>query len=368
MFYSMAEPAPPSFRNRNKGRPRGRGSLSNQSGRFETEIRERIDDGWTDEELPPLRTEVTAEAARRIVTFNDSPFVGFDRSINPYRGCEHGCVYCFARPTHAYLGLSPGLDFESRLMVKPGAAQLLRRELSARGYKVRPIAIGTNTDPYQPIERRYRLMQDILAVLLEFGHPVSLLTKSDLILRDLPVLEEMAEKNLVRAMISITTLDPGLARSMEPRAPTPKKRLEAVAALAEAGIPTGTVHGPMIPGLSDHELESLMAAARTAGATFTAYTLLRLPLEVGPLFTEWLDEAAPQRKSRVLGHLKAINGGKIYDVQRSRGGGPRGAYADMLDLRFKAAERKLGFTPTPAPSIRHFKVPGSNGGQSDLFG
>jgi DNA repair photolyase len=337
------------------------------AGRYEKESRQPEHDGWTDEPPPPLKTSVTEEAAKSIVTFNDSPFVGFDRSINPYRGCEHGCVYCFARPTHAYMGLSPGLDFESRLFVKPGAPELLRRELSAPGYKVRTIAIGTNTDPYQPAERRYGLMREILKVLLEFRHPVSLLTKSDLILRDLDLLEEMNKLDLVRAMVSITTQDRALARTMEPRAPTPAKRFAAVRALSEAGIPTGTVHGPMIPGLTDHELESLMQEAKEAGAGFAAYTLLRLPQEVGPLFEEWLDSAAPNHKQKVLRHIREINGGRLYDVGKSRGGGPRGVYADLIGMRFRKAEKRLGLTGKPVPSTEHFRVPPKAGDQRELF-
>ncbi|MEM9810050.1 MAG: PA0069 family radical SAM protein [Pseudomonadota bacterium] len=352
---------------RGRGRS-GRGALTNAAGRFENEARIDIDDGWTWEAPPTLKTHVTQEAAKKIVTFNDSPFVGFDRSINPYRGCEHGCVYCFARPSHAFMGLSPGLDFESKLFVKPGAAQLLRKELASKSYKVRPIAIGTNTDPYQPIEKRFQVMRGVLEVLSAFGHPVTILTKSDMILRDLDILQSMAERDLVRAMLSITTLDRGLARSMEPRAPTPAKRLDAVRQLAAAGIPTGTVHGPMIPGLSDHELEHLMASSREAGAQFSAYTLLRLPQEVGPLFEEWLEAVAPHRKARVLGHIRDINGGKLYDVKRSRGGGPRGAYADLLAQRFRAAETRLGFAPMPSPTSQHFKRPYQASQQTDLFG
>ncbi|MEM0930618.1 MAG: PA0069 family radical SAM protein [Pseudomonadota bacterium] len=347
----------------------GRGARSNESGRFEAEKRIHVDDGWDrekDGQAP--KTEVALEPAKSIITFNDSPFVGFDRSINPYRGCEHGCVYCFARPTHAYLGMSPGEDFERKLIAKPGAAQLLRKELKSKSYKLRTIAIGTNTDPYQPIEKRFRIMRQILEVLLEFKHPVSILTKSDLILRDLDLLKELAALNLVRAMVSITTLDRRLAHAMEPRAPTPQKRLEAVRRLSEAGIPTGSVHGPMIPGLSDHELESLMAEARSAGACFTAYTLLWLPREVGPLFEEWLDAVAPSSKAKVLGHIRKINGGKLYDIERSRGAGPKGAYADLLSARFHAAEKRLGFGRMPPMSIEHFSPPMEISPQGDLFG
>jgi DNA repair photolyase len=346
---------------------RGRGAGLNMAGRYERESRTFEHDGWSDEAPLPLKTQITEETTKTIVTFNDSPFVGFDRSINPYKGCEHGCVYCFARPTHAYMGLSPGLDFESRLFVKPEAAELLRRELSSPRYQVRTIAIGTNTDPYQPAERRYGLMREILRVLLEFRHPVSLLTKSHLILRDLDILVKMREQDLVRAMISITTKDKALARTMEPRAPTPAKRFAAVKALSEAGIPTGTVHGPMIPGLTDHELESLMEEAKEAGASFAAYTLLRLPQEVGPLFEDWLDSAAPGYKQKVPRHIREINGGRLYDVRRSRGGGPRGVYADLLEARFKKAELRLGLTGKPVPSCQHFCVPPKAGDQRELF-
>ncbi|MEM9838345.1 MAG: PA0069 family radical SAM protein [Pseudomonadota bacterium] len=345
----------------------GRGARTNASGRYEAYSRQRSDDGWSPVEPPPLRTEVTPEAAKTIVTFNDSPFVGFDRSINPYRGCEHGCVYCFARPTHTYLGLSAGLDFESKLFVKPGAAALLRKELSAKRYKPKTIAIGTNTDPYQPIEKRYGLMREILEVLLEFKHPVSLLTKSDLILRDLDLLKALQEYNLVRALISITTLDRKLANAMEPRATTPHKRIEAVRALADAGIPTGTVHGPMIPGLNDEELEALMEASREAGATFTAMTILRLPQEVGPVFEEWLAEIAPTKKSKVLNKIREINGGRLYDVGRSRGSGPKGAYADLLSVRFKLAKKRFGFTDMPIPTTDDFSVPSTEKSQFELF-
>ncbi|MEO1658491.1 MAG: PA0069 family radical SAM protein [Pseudomonadota bacterium] len=352
-----------------RGTFKGRGARSNEAGRFEAEARIHVTDGWErQDDQQTAKTEVTLEPAKSILTFNDSPFVGFDRSINPYRGCEHGCVYCFARPTHAYLGMSPGQDFERKLIAKPGAAKLLRKELKSKSYKLRTIAIGTNTDPYQPIEKRFRIMRQVLEVLLEFKHPVSILTKSDLILRDLDLLKELAALNLVRTMVSITTLDKGLAHAMEPRAPTPAKRFEAVRQLSEAGIPTGTVHGPMIPGLSDHELENLMAEARSAGAQFTAYTLLWLPREVGPLFEEWLDAVAPNSKSKVLGHIRDVNGGKLYDIERSRGAGPKSAYADLLSVRFHAAEKRLGFSRMPPMSTEHFRPPKETSPQGDLFG
>ena len=357
----MARAAPRPFVPSTAAWGRGRGARSNETGRFESEV--RLSD------LPPedAATTVQVEAARRIVTRNDSPYVGFDRSINPYRGCEHGCSYCFARPTHAYLGLSAGLDFETRLFAKPNAAQLLRRELSARTYDVRPIAIGTNTDPYQPIERRWRVMREVLEVLAEFGHPVSILTKSDLVLRDLDLLGPMAARGLVRVMLSITTLDGKLARAMEPRAPRPDLRLRAVETLAKVGVPTGTVHGPMIPGLSDHELERLMDASVEAGATYAAYTVLRLPQEVAGLFEGWLDTHAPNAKSRVLNHLREMNGGRTYDPLWSRSEAPRSTYAQLIAARFAVAYRRLGLTEMPALRCDLFAVPRTPSPQAELF-
>ncbi len=327
-----------------------------------------MDDGWSDEPPPEHKTDVQREVARRIITYNDSPYVGFDRSINPYRGCEHGCIYCFARPTHAYLGLSPGLDFETKLFAKPNAATLLRKELSAKKYQVAPIAIGTNTDPYQPIEKRLRIMRSVLEVLAAFQHPVSILTKSDLILRDLDILAPMAEMGLARAMLSITTQDGKLARAMEPRAPRPDKRFAALEGLAAAGIPTGVVHGPMIPGLSDHELEPLMTRAKEAGATYAAFTILRLPQEVGPLFEEWLETFAPNHAGRVLRHLREMNGGRIYDAQWSRALEPRGTFSLLLHQRFGAAYRRLGFDEMPPLRTDLFAVPKTPDPQRDLFG
>ena len=325
-----------------------------------------MDDGWAPDEPAPLRTTVSVEPARTIITRNDSPYVGFDRSVNPYRGCEHGCAYCFARPTHAYLGLSPGLDFETRLFAKPNAAALLRRELSARSYRVRPIAIGTNTDPYQPIERTHRVMREVLEVLAEFSHPVSILTKSDLVLRDLDLIAPMARAGLARVMLSVTTLDGALARAMEPRAPRPDLRLEAVRVLSMAGVPTGTVHGPMIPGLSDHELERLMEAAAERGATYAAYTVLRLPQEVAALFEEWLEAHAPDAKGRVLRHLREMNGGRTYDAAWARADEPRTVYAHLIRERFVRAYKRLGFTEMPTLDTGRFAVPG-RATQAELF-
>ena len=352
-----------------KSRQRGRGASINPHPRFDPLEREAADDGWNVEpEIPPLRTTVTDERAKTIITRNTSPDIGFDRSINAYRGCEHGCVYCFARPSHAYLGLSPGLDFETKILVKPDAATILRRELSSKNYKVHAIALGTNTDPYQPVERKLRIMRQVLEVLAEFNHPVTILTKSDLITRDIDILAPMAEKGLARAMVSVTTLDPRLARTMEPRVPRPDKRFAAMKALADAGIPTGTMQGPMIPGLSDHELESLMETAAKQGASYAAYTLLRLPLEVAPLFQEWLETFCPDRASRVLNLMKAINGGKIYDVNWSRGDGPRHEIAQLLARRFEAGRKKHGFHNPPPMRGDLFRVPVSQTNQRDLFG
>src|SRR5471032_3161445 len=270
-------------------RRRGRGTLSNASGRYEPTARIAFDDGWQSlEELPPFSNTVSVDSTRKIITRNQSPDIGFDRSINPYRGCEHGCVYCFARPTHAYLGLSPGLDFESKLFVKPEAAELLERELSAPGYQPKVIAIGTNTDPYQPIERRYKVMRRILEVLDRAGHPVGIVTKSALVLRDLDILARMAERKLAKVALSVTTLDPELARKMEPRAATPMRRLETLRRLAQAGVPTTVMVAPIIPALNDMEIERILDAAQAAGVKEAGYVLLRLPLEVRDLFNEWL--------------------------------------------------------------------------------
>ena len=282
-------------------RRRGRGAQSNASGRYEPLARIAFDDGWRSlDELPPFKTQVTLDATRKIITRNDSPDIGFDRSINPYRGCEHGCIYCFARPTHAYLGLSPGLDFESKLFVKPEAADLLERELSAASYQPRVIAIGTNTDPYQPIERRYQVMRRILEVLDRAGHPVGIVTKSALVLRDLDILARMAERKLAKVALSVTTLDPQLARKMEPRAATPMRRLETLRRLTQAGVPASVMVAPVIPALNDMEIERILDAAQAAGVREAGYVLLRLPLELRDLFREWLkDELPAPRGARV---------------------------------------------------------------------
>src|SRR6267154_3017126 len=272
-------------------RRRGRGAQSNASGRFGAEARVAFDDGWQSlEELPPFKTTVSIDTSRKVIARNDSPDIGFDRSINPYRGCEHGCIYCYARPSHAYLGLSPGLDFESRLFYKPQAAALLAAELRKKGYSCKPLALGSNTDPYQPVERGLGVTRSILEVLRDFRHPVTIVSKSALIQRDIDILTEMAKDRLAIVTISVTTLDRMLARRMEPRASTPERRLETIAALYAAGIPTGVLTAPMIPALNDSEMEAILERARAAGAASAGYTLLRLPLELKSHFKEWLEE------------------------------------------------------------------------------
>jgi DNA repair photolyase len=369
----MARAAPlPRRPRRPEGSPPGgdgRGAKSNRSGRYEAVVREAADDGWdSDEEPAPIRTELTLESPRKIINYVDSPFVGFDRSINPIRGCEHGCIYCFARPTHAYYGLSPGADFETKLFAKPQAAQLLRRELGAKSYQMRHIAIGTNTDPYQPAEKRLQLMRGILSTLLEFRHPVSVLTKSALIARDIDVLKPMAEQGIVKTMLSVTTLDPHLARAMEPRASTPKRRLAAIRDLKDAGIPVGVMTAPMIPGLNDDELEALLEASKEAGAEFAGFTIIRLPLEVSTLFKEWLEAHFPERAAKVMRAIREMNGGRDYDPQWSRAKEPRTVYAKLIAERFAKATRRLKLDAEP-PVLRHdlFRRPVERSAQLSLF-
>jgi DNA repair photolyase len=353
---------------------RGRGALSNASGRYEKQARVLVDDGWDDGWRPedggppPLRTEVIYDATRSIIARNKSPDLSFDQSINPYRGCEHGCIYCFARPTHAYLGLSPGADFESRLFAKPNAAELLAKELSAPGYVPRTIAMGTNTDPYQPLEKKLRITRSILEVLRDFRHPVAIVTKSPLILRDLDILGEMAGQGLAKAALSVTTLDRKLARAMEPRAGTPARRLQAIAALAGAGVRTGVMFAPAIPALNDHEMEAVLTAAAEAGAQSAGYVLLRLPLEIKDLFREWLEVNMPGRAKHVMALVRSMRGGKDYDSQwntRMKGTGP---YAQMMASRFHMAVKKLGLNqPSPPLSINSFRRPPRIGDQLSLL-
>ncbi|RWA75015.1 PA0069 family radical SAM protein [Mesorhizobium sp. M1C.F.Ca.ET.193.01.1.1] len=324
-------------------RNRGRSAGINPSGRFEPVSRHVFDDGWNSlEELPPFKTEVQVEKPRTIITRNESPDISFDRSINPYRGCEHGCVYCFARPTHAFMGLSPGLDFESKLFAKPDAARMLDRELSKPGYQPRTIAIGTNTDPYQPIEKQYRIMREILEVLEARGHPVGIVTKSALVTRDIDILSRMAERGLAKVALSVTTLDRMLARTMEPRASTPTKRLEAIRQLSDAGVPASVMVAPIVPGLNDPELERILDSARAAGAREAGYVILRLPLEVAPIFKDWLLRHYPDRYRHVMSLIRSMRDGKDYDSEwgkRMKGAGP---YAWQIGRRFEIAAKRLG--------------------------
>jgi DNA repair photolyase len=349
---------------------RGRGARSNASGRYESDRREDFDDGWTaeDEAAAPITTTLTAERAKTIITRNDSPDVGFNASINPYRGCEHGCIYCYARPAHAYVGLSPGLDFETKLFFKPGAGEKLAKELSKPGYVCERIHIGGNTDPYQPAERRLRVTREVIETLSRFNHPFSIITKSALITRDLDLLGPMAGRGLVSAFVSVTTLDRKLARAMEPRAATPERRLEAIARLAEAGVPVGVGFAPAIPGLNDHEMEAVLERAAAAGARSAMYVTLRLPLEIKDLFREWLEEARPERSSRVMSLVRQMRGGKDYDAQwgkRMRGDGP---IAELLKMRFTAACRRLGLNDQRVEmDVSQFRIPPKAGDQLSLF-
>jgi len=353
---------------------RGRGAVSNNVGRYERQTRVLVDDGWDDgwrdDDLSPpqLRTEVIRDSTRTIIARNKSPDLSFDRSINPYRGCEHGCIYCFARPTHAYLGMSPGIDFESRLFAKPDAAELLRKELSAPGYVVKTMALGTNTDPYQPIEKNMRITRSILEVLREFRHPVGIVTKSPLVLRDLDILSEMAEMGLAKVALSVTTLDRRLARMMEPRAGTPTRRLQAIKGLSDAGVPAAVMFAPAIPALNDGELEAVLSAAKDMGACSAGYVLLRLPLEIKDLFREWLEVNVPDRAKHVMSLVRQMRGGKDYDSQwhtRMRGTGP---YAEMIAKRFQIAVRRLELNKPSRPlDISQFRKPAQKGDQLSLF-
>ena len=335
---------------------KGRGAVSNPANRYESTHTVRIDDGWQtpapplesgaplpddDEEPPRLQTTLTRDASRTIIARNQSPDIPFDRSINPSRGCEHGCIYCFARPTHAYLGLSPGLDFETRLLFKPEAAAMLRQELASPKYRCDVMAIGTNTDPYQPVERELKIMRGILQVLSETNHPVGIVTKSALVTRDIDILAPMARRNLVEVFVSVTTLDRRLANLMEPRASAPARRLEAIRQLAAAGIPTGVMTAPMIPALNDHEMEAILQEAARRGAMRANYIILRLPLEIAPMFEEWLKAHYPDRAEHVLSLMRQMRDGKLYDSAwgtRMKGTGP---YAELLKQRFAAAIRRL---------------------------
>ncbi len=351
-----------------KDRRRGRGAASNRASRFEPE-REEVQDGWDiDEPRAMFRTEVEVERPRSVIVRNSSPDVPFDRSLNPYRGCEHGCIYCFARPTHAYLGYSPGLDFETRLIARPGAGAILDRELRRKGYSVAPIALGTNTDPYQPIERHYRVMRQVLEVLLSFKHPVTIVTKGTLIERDIDILSEMARDNLVHVGLSVTTLDDRLSRLMEPRVPRPARRLVTMQKLADAGIPVRVMIAPVVPAITDHEVEAILEAASRAGACAASWIMLRLPREVSPLFQEWLGEHYPDRAARVMARVREMHGGQDYDAEWGKRMRGEGQYAEMIAQRFEVARRRFDLAKD-ALSLRRdlFEVPLSQGDQMALF-
>jgi DNA repair photolyase len=349
---------------------RGRGAKSNASGRYNAEQTEEFDDGWTLDDPKPqqIPTTLTPMKSRTIISRNDSPDIGFDRSINPYVGCSHGCVYCYARPTHAYLGLSPGLDFETKLYFKPEAAQLLERELSKPGYRPAQLQLGANTDPYQPVEKRLRITRAILEVLARFNHPLGVTTKSVLVARDIDILAPMAAANLVVVAVSVTTLDRKLARTMEPRASTPERRIDAIRRLSAAGVPVVVGASPMIPGLNDHEMEAILERAAQAGATGAYYTALRLPLEIKDLFREWLAAERPDRAARVMSLVRQMRGGKDYDAQwgkRMRGEGP---IAELMAKRFRLARRRFGLDRAIGPlSLDRFRPPPKAGDQLELF-
>jgi DNA repair photolyase len=349
---------------------KGRGAASNTDGRFEPYRHEAADDGWGEPEaVSPVRTTVGIDRARSIISHNDSPDIPFEQSINPYRGCEHGCVYCYARPSHTYLGLSAGLDFESRLFTKPDAAALLTKELRAPGYKPSVIALGANTDPYQPIERRYGVTRSILEVLAACEHPVVIITKSARIEQDLDLLASMAQKNLVQVFISITTLKTELARRLEPRASAPARRVQALRTLSEAGVSAGVLVAPIIPVITDGEIESILEAARAAGARAANYTLLRLPHEIKDLFKEWLSVHAPLAAAHVMTRIREARAGKENDPRfgsRMRG---EGAYADMIRHRFRLARDRLGLSGRDLVQldVRRFRPPPAAGDQMDMF-
>ncbi|MEZ5816100.1 MAG: PA0069 family radical SAM protein [Hyphomicrobiaceae bacterium] len=350
-------------------RRHGRGARSNASGRFESRTREVFDDGWESlSELGPWRTEIRAEAAKSIIATNDSPDLSFDRSINPYRGCEHGCVYCYARPTHCYFGHSAGMDFETILYAKHNAAKLLEAELARPGYRPKTIALGAATDPYQPIERNLAITRSVLEVLERTGHPVGIVTKSAGVLRDLDILARMADRRLVKVAISVTTLDRTLARSMEPRAATPPRRLEAIRGLSAAGVPVTVMVAPIVPALTDSEIEAILEAAAAAGAKDAGYVLLRLPLELKSLFREWLETDYPDRARRVISLLRSMHGGKDYVSafgHRQRGSGP---YAEQIAMRFRLAVKRLGLERRSG-GLRTdlFLPPASRSGQLSLL-
>jgi len=346
-----------------------RGTMAQPPGRFEATHREWQHDGWDiPEEERSLVRDVAIERPRKAISYNQSPDLGFDRAVNPYRGCEHGCIYCYARPTHSYLGLSPGLDFETRLVARPDAAKVLAQELGRKGYRVAPLALGSNTDPWQPVEAHHRITRSLLEVLRDWRHPVSITTRGALIVRDLDILSEMAAESLVEVGISITTLNASLARAMEPRAPTPARRLQTIAALRAAGVPVRLMLAPVIPGLTDHEIEPIMQAAREAGAQVAWWSLLRLPHEVNPLFQDWLARHRPNHAGKVMRQVRAMREGRDNDPDfgsRFRGTGP---LAELLAQRVKLARRRLGYANSLTPlDCTAFRAPSRRGDQLSLF-
>jgi len=352
---------------------KGRGAVSNPDGRFEPQTRVRVDDGWDSltaetDEPPPIRTTVSIDATRTIIARNQSPDIPFSQSINPYRGCEHGCIYCYARPTHAYFGLSTGLDFETKLFAKPDAAKLLEAELRKPGYKASAIALGSNTDPYQPIEREMKITRSVLETLAAFEHPFSIVTKSALVVRDLDILAPLAEKRLAKVFISVTTLDRDLARKLEPRASTPPRRLQAIKTLSDAGVMVGVMTAPIIPGLTDWEIERLLEAARGAGAAGAGYTLMRLPYEIKDLFAQWLETHAPGKAKHVLSLVRQVRDGRLNDPEfgsRMRG---TGHYAELIQRRFRLACEKLGFNRNDwSLDLTRFRPPPAPGDQLRLL-
>lgn len=342
---------------------KSRGAASNPEGRFENQIRETFDDGWfnpfADESLPKIETLLLQDRAKSIITRNDSPDIGFEQSINPYRGCEHGCIYCYARPSHSYMSMSPGLDFETKIFYKVNAAQLLEKELSKRTYQCRPIVLGANTDPYQPAEAKLKVTRSILEVLNEYNHPVMIITKGGLIERDMDILTAMAKRRLAKVAVSITTLSIPLKLILEPRTASPKARLQIIEKFSQAGIPMVVMAAPMIPMINDSELEQILTAAKEAGAIYAGYTFIRLPYEVKILFKEWLNNHFPDRAEHVMSIIRQMRGGKEYDAsfgQRMRG---QGEFADLLTMRFQLACKRLKLNRSPSATldIRSFCPP-----------
>jgi DNA repair photolyase len=346
---------------------KGRGATLSPDNRYSATQRERFDDGWHPEELPEqVPTRLLVDTAKKIITYNQSPDVGFDRSINPYRGCEHGCVYCFARPTHAYLDLSPGLDFETQLFHKPDAPELLLQELAKENYRPAPVALGINTDAYQPVERQLGLTRRILEILVEHKHPLTVVTKSALIERDIDLLASAAQQHLAHVAVSITTLDRDLARSMEPRAAAPERRFETVKRLSAAGIPVTVLVAPLIPVLNDSDLETLLSAARAAGAVDAGYVVLRLPYELDEMFVDWLQKFAPTKAEHVMSRIRDLRGGKNYEAEFGKRMRGTGIFSDLVARRFKMTYRRLAFPGGPSLRSDLFVRPNLSG-QMDLF-